>query len=84
MARKEDKGYLGDDREGRVNYNKFKEAEKLIKGPEYKNLLQQFMASFKNLPKRGQTPNELKKAALKKAAAKRAAKKSIIPPSPTR
>jgi hypothetical protein len=79
-----DDEYKGEDRKGRVTYDKFKDVKKALKGPEYKNLLQQFMASLKNVPKRGQTPNELKKAALKKATAKRAAKKSIIPPSPTR
>lgn len=76
--------YKGDDREGRVTYNKFKEAKKALKGPEYKNLLQQFMDLMKKAPKGKKSPNEMKRAALKRAAAERAAKKSPIPPSPTR
>ena len=79
-----DDKYKGDDREGRVTYNKFKDAKKALKGDSTKNLLQQFMDSLKKLPKTGKSPNQVKKAALERAAAERAAKKSKIPASPTR
>jgi hypothetical protein len=78
MARKE---YKGEDDKSRENYIEYEKMKKTTKSPEYKNLLQQFMGSLKNVPKRGQTPNELKRAALKRAAAKRVSK---IPASPTR
>ena len=73
--------YKGEDREGRVNYDKFKEAKKAIKGPEYKNLLQQFSDLMKKAPKGKKSPNEIKKAALDRAAKNR---RSKIPASPTR
>jgi hypothetical protein len=78
MARKD---YKGEDDKSRENYIEYEKMKKTTKSPEYKNLLQQFMGSLKNVPKSGQTPNELKKAALKRAAAKRGSK---IPASPTR
>lgn len=70
--------YKGEDREGRVTYNKFKEAEKALKGPEYKNLLQQFMDMIKT-PTRTVAPGR----SAKKAAVKNK-QKSRIPASPTR
>ena len=75
------KNYVGDDDKSRENYIEYEKMKKTTKSPEYKNLLQQFMGSLKKVPKAGQTPNELKRAALKRAAAKRGSK---IPASPTR
>jgi hypothetical protein len=75
MARKD---YKGEDREGRVTYDKFKEAKKALKGPEYKNLLQQFMEMFKTPTTTVAPGRSAKRAAVKKK------QKSIIPASPTR
>ena len=75
------KSYVGDDDKSRENYIEYEKMKKTTKSPEYKNLLQQFMGSLKNVPKPGQTPNELKKAALKRITAKKGSK---IPASPTR
>jgi hypothetical protein len=69
--------YKGEDREGRVTYNKFKEVEKALKGPEYKNLLQQFMDMLKG-PAKKPAKTTPKKTAVKKK------QESLIPASPTR
>jgi hypothetical protein len=83
MARRQ---YEGEDREGRVTYDKFKQAEKTLKGPEYKNLLQQFMDMIqgpaKKSVKSGTSPKSRKGVARKTAAAS-IRKKSPIPASPT-
>jgi hypothetical protein len=71
-----DDDYKGEDREGRVTYNKFKDVKKALKGPEYKNLLQQFMDMLKAPAKKPA------KTTPKKTAVKRK-QKSIIPASPT-
>jgi len=79
-----DDEYKGEDRKGRVTYDKFKKAEKTLKGPEYKNLLQQFMEMIQGPAKKGvpgSSPKSRKGIARKTAAAR---KRSPIPPSPTR
>jgi hypothetical protein len=84
MAKEDD--YKGEDREGRVTYNKFKEAEKALKGPEYKNLLQQFMEMINppaKKPVKGGTYPKSKKGMARKTAVKKK-QESLIPASPTR
>lgn len=76
-----DDDYKGEDEKGRREYEKFKEVKKTLKGPEYKNLLQQFSDLMKKAPKGKKSPNEIKKAALDRAAKNR---RSKIPASPTR
>jgi hypothetical protein len=78
--------YKGEDREGRVTYNKFKEVEKALKGPEYKNLLQQLMDMLKGpakKPVKGGTYPKSKKGMARKTAVKKK-QESLIPASPTR
>jgi hypothetical protein len=72
-----DDEYKGEDRKGRVTYDKFKDVKKALKGPEYKNLLQQFMEMIQGSAKKPA------KTTPKKTAVKRT-QKSKIPPSPTR
>jgi hypothetical protein len=83
MAKDDD--YKGEDREGRVTYNKFKEAEKALKGPEYKNLLQQFMEMINPPAKKGKAGSypKSKKGMARKTAVKKK-QESLIPASPTR
>jgi hypothetical protein len=75
-----DDEYKGEDRKGRVTYDKFKDVKKALKGPEYKNLLQQFMEMI-NPPAKKPVSRSRKGIARKTAAAR---KRSPIPPSPTR
>ena len=75
MAKEDD--YKGEDREGRVTFDKFKDVKKALKGPEYKNLLQQFMDILKG-PAKKPAKTSPKKAAVKKK------QESLIPASPTR
>jgi hypothetical protein len=77
-----DDEYKGEDRKGRVTYDKYKQVKKTLKGPEYKNLLQQFMEMFKT-PTTTVAPGRSKKTTPKKTAVKRT-QKSKIPASPTR
>jgi hypothetical protein len=78
--------YKGDDREGRVTYDKYKKAKEALKGPDTKNLLQQFMEMLqgpaKKPGKRGSYPKSKRGSARKTAAAK-IREKSPIPASPT-
>jgi alcohol dehydrogenase class IV len=78
-----DDEYKGEDRKGRVTYDKYKKAKKALKGDDSRNAMQQFMDSLKKMSKKAKSPNEVRKAALQRAAAERSAKKSIIPKSPT-
>jgi hypothetical protein len=69
--------YRGEDNKGRVTFGKFQEAKKAIQGPEYKNLMQQFVEKFKTPTTTVAPGKSAKIAALKKK------QKSIIPKSPT-
>jgi len=87
MARPKDPTYppfVGDDedKKGRENYEKYKEAVKAIQGDNRPDFSKIFSRLIKNAPNK--SPNSAKLVALKKAAATKAAKKSPIPKSPTR
>jgi hypothetical protein len=71
-----------DDKKGRENYEKSKEAKKALQGDNRPDLSKMFAKLIKNAPNK--SPNSAKLVALKKAAAAKAAKKSPIPKSPTR
>jgi hypothetical protein len=75
-----DDEYKGEDRKGRVTYDKFKDVKKALKGPEYKNLLQQFMEMIKT-PTTTVAPGRPRKAIAKKVAVRN---RTSIPKSPTR
>jgi len=81
-----DDEYKGEDRKGRVTYDKFKKAKKTLKGPEYKNLLQQFMEMIQGPAKKGVSGSypKSRKGIARKTAAAKMRKKSPIPASPTR
>ncbi len=80
-----DDEYKGEDRKGRVTYNKFKEAEKALRGPDSKNLLQQFMDMLQGPAKKGVSGSypKTRRGAARKTAAASMRKKSQIPASPT-
>ena len=80
-----DDEYKGEDRKGRVTYDKFKKAKKVLAGPEYKNLLQQFMEMLNPPVKKGKAGSYPKsnKGIARKTAAASMRKKSQIPASPT-
>lgn len=76
--------FVGDDDDvkGRKNYEKYKEAVKLLQEDNRPDFSKMFAKLIKNAPNK--SPNSAKLVALKKAAATKAAKKSPIPKSPTR
>ncbi len=87
MPRPKDPSYppfVGDDedKKGRENYEKYKEAVKAMQGDNGPDFSKIFSKLIKNAP--NQSPNNGKLAALKRVAAAKATKKSPIPKSPTR
>jgi hypothetical protein len=78
-----DDDYKGDDREGRVTYDRFKKVKDALAGPETKNLLEQFMEMLQGPAKKPYKPNVSKRGIARKTAAASIRKKSQIPPSPT-
>jgi hypothetical protein len=81
-----DDEYKGEDRKGRVTYDKFKKAKKALKGDDTKNLLQQFMDMLQGPAKKGVSGSypKTRRGAARKTAAASMRKKSQIPASPTR